>query len=83
MHISMMNGQNAVLQVFTAIDFLLFEFFQWNNSYTKFLTFIDMDMLGMSDVGSVVPENAWKTLAVIFSFILSDGEGQAGSGSVK
>ena len=31
-----------------------------------------VDMLGLSDVGSVVPENTWQTLAVIFSFILSD-----------
>lgn len=35
-----------------------------------------VDMLGMSDVGSVVPESAWKALAVIFSFILSDGDAQ-------
>ena len=33
-----------------------------------------VDMLGMSDVGSIVPENAWKALAVIFSYILADGE---------
>ncbi len=34
-----------------------------------------VDLLGMSEVGSVVPETAWKALAVIFSFILSDAEG--------
>lgn len=33
-----------------------------------------VDLLGMSEVGSVVPENAWKALAVIFSYILADGE---------
>ena len=38
-----------------------------------------VDLLGMSEVGSVVPESAWKALAVIFSFILSDGEGGAGA----
>ena len=38
-----------------------------------------VDLLGRSEVGSVVPEAAWKALAVIFSFILSDGEGSAGS----
>ena len=38
-----------------------------------------VDLLGMSEVGSVVPEAAWKALAVIFSFILSDDEGSAGS----
>lgn len=30
-----------------------------------------VDMLGLSDVGNVVPENTWKALAVIFSYILS------------
>jgi len=30
-----------------------------------------VDMLGFEDVGSVVPESAWKALAVIFSHILS------------
>ena len=34
-----------------------------------------VDLLGMGEVGSVVPEAAWKALAVIFSFILSDDEG--------
>ena len=34
-----------------------------------------VDLLGMSEVGTMVPESAWKALAVIFSFILSDGEG--------
>ena len=33
-----------------------------------------VDMLGMSDAGSIVPENAWKALAVIFSYILADGD---------
>lgn len=33
-----------------------------------------VDLLGMSEPGSVVPEAAWKALAVIFSFILSDSE---------
>lgn len=37
------------------------------------------DLLGMSEVGSVVPESAWKALAVIFSYILSDGEGKSRS----
>ena len=31
-----------------------------------------VDMLGLSSVGDIVPENAWQALAVIFSFILSD-----------
>ena len=35
-----------------------------------------VDLLGMSEVGSVVPESAWKALAVIFSFILSDKDGE-------
>ena len=29
-------------------------------------------MLGLSSVGDYVPENTWKALAVIFSFILSE-----------
>ena len=33
-----------------------------------------VDLLGLSEVGSLVPETAWKSLAVIFSFILSDKE---------
>ncbi len=33
-----------------------------------------VDLLGLSEVGSLVPEAAWKSLAVIFSFILSDKE---------
>ncbi|MBO4679870.1 MAG: ATP-binding cassette domain-containing protein [Lachnospiraceae bacterium] len=36
-----------------------------------------VDMLGMSEVGSMVPESAWKALAVIFSYILSDEEKRA------
>ena len=31
-----------------------------------------VDMLGLSSVGDYVPENTWKALAVIFSFILSE-----------
>ena len=31
-----------------------------------------VDLLGLSDVGSVVPENTWQALAAIFSYILSD-----------
>ena len=31
-----------------------------------------VDLLGMSEVGSIVPETAWKALAVIFSFILDE-----------
>lgn len=31
-----------------------------------------VDMLGICDVGSVIPQSAWKTLAVIFSFILKE-----------
>ena len=38
-----------------------------------------VDMLGMSDVGSIVPENAWKALAVIFSYIMSDGDKRCGN----
>ena len=38
-----------------------------------------VDLLGMSDVGSIVPESAWKALAVIFSFILSDGDKRGGN----
>ena len=33
-----------------------------------------VDMLGLSAEGSIVPENTWKALAVIFSFILSEKE---------
>lgn len=33
-----------------------------------------VDLLGLSEVGSLVPEAAWKSLAVIFSYILSDKE---------
>ena len=33
-----------------------------------------VDLLGLSEVGSIVPEAAWKALAVIFSFILSDDD---------
>lgn len=38
-----------------------------------------VDMLGMSDVGSIVPENAWKALAVIFSYIMADGDKRGGN----
>ena len=31
-----------------------------------------VDMLGISDTGSFVPENTWKALAAIFSFILEE-----------
>ena len=31
-----------------------------------------VDLLGMSETGSIVPEQAWKSLAVIFSYILSE-----------
>lgn len=31
-----------------------------------------VDMLGFTNVGSVVPESAWKTLAIIFSHILDE-----------
>ncbi len=33
-----------------------------------------VDLLGLSDVGSMVPETAWRSLALIFSFILSERE---------
>ncbi len=33
-----------------------------------------VDLLGMNEVGTVVPESAWKALAVIFSFIISEEE---------
>ena len=29
-----------------------------------------VDMLGIGEVGSVVPQEAWKSLALIFSYIL-------------
>ena len=31
-----------------------------------------VDMLGLSSVGDLVPENAWQALAVIFSYILEE-----------
>lgn len=31
-----------------------------------------VDMLGLSSAGDMVPENAWKALAVIFSYILEE-----------
>ncbi len=31
-----------------------------------------VDMLGLSSAGDLVPENAWKALAVIFSYILEE-----------
>jgi flagellar biosynthesis protein len=31
-----------------------------------------VDMLGMSETGSMVPETAWKALAVIFSYIIGE-----------
>ena len=31
-----------------------------------------VDLLGLSNAGDVVPENAWQALAVIFSYILED-----------
>ena len=31
-----------------------------------------VDMLGLSSVGDLVPENTWKALAVIFSYILEE-----------
>lgn len=30
-----------------------------------------VDLLGLSEAGSYVPENTWQALAVIFSYILS------------
>lgn len=33
-----------------------------------------VDMLGIGEVGSVVPQEAWKSLALIFSYILNEGE---------
>lgn len=42
-----------------------------NNIYIEEDTAL-VDLLGLSEVGSLVPEAAWKSLAVIFSFILSD-----------
>ncbi len=31
-----------------------------------------VDMLGLSDVGEIIPENTWQALAVIFSYILEE-----------
>ena len=31
-----------------------------------------IDLLGLSEAGDVVPENAWQALAAIFSYILED-----------
>ena len=31
-----------------------------------------VDMLGLSETGSMVPESAWKALAVIFSYIIGE-----------
>lgn len=31
-----------------------------------------VDLLGFEDVGSVVPQAAWKALAVIFSYIMNE-----------
>lgn len=31
-----------------------------------------VDLLGFEDVGSVVPQTAWKALAVIFSYIMNE-----------
>lgn len=31
-----------------------------------------VDLLGFEDVGSVVPQIAWKALAVIFSYIMNE-----------
>ena len=33
-----------------------------------------VDMLGLTSSGEMVPENTWKALAAIFSFILSEKE---------
>lgn len=33
-----------------------------------------VDMLGIGEVGSVVPQEAWKALALIFSYILNEDE---------
>lgn len=33
-----------------------------------------VDMLGMQEVGSLVPQEAYQALALIFSFILKEGE---------
>lgn len=33
-----------------------------------------VDMLGLTSAGEMVPENTWKALAAIFSFILSEKE---------
>lgn len=33
-----------------------------------------VDMLGIGEVGSVVPQEAWKALALIFSYILNEEE---------
>ena len=31
-----------------------------------------VDMLGLSDVGEMIPENTWQALAVIFSYIFEE-----------
>jgi len=31
-----------------------------------------VDMLGLSSAGDIVPENTWRALAVIFSYILEE-----------
>lgn len=33
-----------------------------------------VDMLGVGEVGSIVPEEAFQALALIFSYILKEGE---------
>lgn len=33
-----------------------------------------VDLLGLQDIGSIVPEEAWEALAQIFSFILEKNE---------
>ena len=42
-----------------------------------------VDMLGLSEAGSYVPENTWQALAVIFSYILnqktSENPGDSGN----
>ena len=39
-----------------------------------------VDMLGLSSVGDLVPENTWQALAVLFSFIIGEKDEHKGKG---
>lgn len=54
---------------------LIVEEAQKNNIYVEENLEL-VNLLGVQEIGDVVPEQAWNALAAIFAFILEDGENE-------